>query len=130
MLAVRGYQPTVSSPIVTTFRYDSSTRVNRCKTAAPATSGGIDGSAHSGAGDSAMRPSGVAGPLHWRHGGFRGRRGQSGGGLQPPRAVSIHLAAASAMSSRHGRATTCTPIGRPSGDVPARTTTQGYPVRL
>ena len=37
---------------------------------------------------------------------------------------------ANATSSRHGGATTCTPMGRPSGEVPQRTTAPGQPVRL
>ena len=62
----------------------------------------------------------------------RERRGraQIGGRCQPPEAASTTAAAASATSSRHGCATSCTPIGRPSGDVPPRTTTAGQPVRL
>ena len=39
-------------------------------------------------------------------------------------------ATANAMSSRQGPATTCTPIGRPSGETPARTTTHGQPLKL
>ena len=38
-------------------------------------------------------------------------------------------AGASATSSRHGGATICTPIGRPSGVLPHRTTAAGQPVR-
>ncbi len=59
-----------------------------------------------------------------------GHRRQIGGGCQPPDAASTTAAAASARSSRHGRATSWTPIGRPSGDVPPRTTAAGQPVRL
>jgi hypothetical protein len=57
--------------------------------------------------------------------------GRAGGGRHPPRASSTRRASSSATSSRQGRATTWTPMGRPSGDVPARrTTTLGQPVRL
>ena len=49
---------------------------------------------------------------------------------QPPSARSSAAAAASATSSRHGRATSCTPIGSPSGELPQRTTAAGQPVRL
>lgn len=48
----------------------------------------------------------------------------------PPSAVLTAFVIARARSSRHGPAITCTPIGIPSGDVPARTTTAGQPVRL
>lgn len=54
----------------------------------------------------------------------------SGGRCQPPKAVSRCCATANAMSSRPGPATTCTPMGNPSGDVPPRTTAAGHPVRL
>lgn len=47
-----------------------------------------------------------------------------------PRVASICAPTASATCSHQAFATTCTPIGRPSGDVPARTTTHGQPVRL
>jgi hypothetical protein len=47
-----------------------------------------------------------------------------------PRAFSISAATASDTSSRQGCATTCTPIGNPSSEVPARTTVLGQPVRL
>lgn len=47
------------------------------------------------------------------------------GGTQPPVASSTIRAAASATSSRHGRPTSCTPHGSPSGVAPARTTTAG-----
>jgi hypothetical protein len=39
-------------------------------------------------------------------------------------------AARIATSSWKFRAMTCTPMGRPSFDEPARTTTQGFPDRL
>ena len=45
-----------------------------------------------------------------------------------PGRVSSASAAASAMSSRHGCAATCTPIGSPSADVPQRTVAAGQPV--
>ena len=51
-------------------------------------------------------------------------------GLQPPSDFSMARAALNAMSSHQLRATSCTPIGRPSGEVPARTTAQGLPPRL
>ena len=51
-------------------------------------------------------------------------------GRQPPRARSMARAARSATRSFQLRATTWTPIGMFSGEVPARTTTQGLPVRL
>lgn len=54
----------------------------------------------------------------------------SDGRRQPPKSASIRWATARATSSRQGRATTCTPIGNPSSDVPARTTALGHPVRL
>ena len=56
--------------------------------------------------------------------------GQIGGACQPPVASSITAARASATSSRHGCATIWTPIGKPSGDVPPRTTAAGRPLRL
>src|ERR1051326_198782 len=54
----------------------------------------------------------------------------NGGLCQPPSADSTASAAASATSSRQGRATSCAPMGRPSSEVPARTTTPGQPVML
>ena len=47
------------------------------------------------------------------------------GRCQPPKTVSRCCATASATSSRQGRATTCTPMGKPSGDVPPRTSYSG-----
>ena len=58
------------------------------------------------------------------------RLGISGGGSHPPSSRSSNPATASATWSRHGCATTCTPIGRPAVEVPQRTTAQGQPVRL
>ncbi|NIR58120.1 MAG: TlpA family protein disulfide reductase [Gammaproteobacteria bacterium] len=55
---------------------------------------------------------------------------QSSGARQPPSRRSITPAAARATSSRHGRAITCTPTGRPSAVAAARTTAAGQPVRL
>jgi hypothetical protein len=52
------------------------------------------------------------------------------GRCQPPKTVSRCCATASATSSRQGLATTCIPMGNPSGDVPPRTATPGHPVRL
>lgn len=52
------------------------------------------------------------------------------GACQPPVTLSISRATANATSSRHGLATTWTPIGSPSLEVPPRTTTAGHPVRL
>ena len=51
-------------------------------------------------------------------------------GLQPPSDFSMAFAALRAMSSHQLRATTCTPMGKPSGEVPARTTAHGLPPRL
>jgi hypothetical protein len=47
-----------------------------------------------------------------------------------PKAFSISPATARETSSRQGCATTWTPIGSPSPEVPARTTVLGQPVRL
>ncbi len=55
---------------------------------------------------------------------------QTVGIFQPPNTSSRWRAVASATSSRHGRAETCTPIGMPSGEVPTRTVAVGHPVRL
>lgn len=56
---------------------------------------------------------------------------QSSSGIcQPPTEASTRFALAKAMSSRQGRAANWTFIGSPSGEVPARTTTAGHPVRL
>ena len=55
---------------------------------------------------------------------------QSGGADQPPSACSTTPAAASATSSRHGRATSWTPIGRPSAEVEQRTVAAGQPETL
>ena len=44
--------------------------------------------------------------------------------------TAIIEATANATSSRHGRATICTPIGKPFLELPARTTAAGQPVRL
>ena len=52
------------------------------------------------------------------------------GASQPPNSASSRAATASATSSRHDLAMTCTPSGRPSLDVPQRTTAAGHPVML
>src|SRR5205823_10855687 len=52
------------------------------------------------------------------------------GGANGRSADSKCLATARARSSRQSPAAICTPIGRPSADVPARTTAAGQPVRL
>ena len=52
------------------------------------------------------------------------------GACQPPNSASSRAATASAISSRHDLAITCTPSGRPSLDVPQRTTAAGHPVML
>src|SRR4029079_13714277 len=56
------------------------------------------------------------------------RRGGVGG--HPPDTASTPRAPASATSSRQGCATSWTPMGSPSFEVPPRTTTAGQPVRL
>ena len=52
------------------------------------------------------------------------------GACQPPNSASSRAATASAISSRHDLAITCTPSGRPSLDVPQRSTAAGHPVML
>lgn len=52
------------------------------------------------------------------------------GACQPPNSASSRAATANAISSRHDLAITCTPSGRPSLDVPQRTTAAGHPVML
>ena len=49
------------------------------------------------------------------------------GAFQPPNSLSSRSATASAISSLHGAATICTPIGRPLGPTPQRTTAAGHP---
>ena len=49
------------------------------------------------------------------------------GAFQPPSLLSMTAATASETSSRHGRATICTPIGKPDDDVAALTTVAGHP---
>ena len=55
---------------------------------------------------------------------------QNDGRCHPPSVLSRCWATAKAVSSRQGRATTWTPMGNPSGEVPPRKTTLGHPVRL
>ena len=56
--------------------------------------------------------------------------GYSAGACQPPRADSRRAATARDTSSRQGRVIAWTPMGKPSSDVPQRTTVPGQPVRL
>src|ERR1700678_1224215 len=52
------------------------------------------------------------------------------GGCQSPRCASNSAATASTNSSSHGRATICTPIGKPSFDRPKGITAAAVPSRL
>ena len=55
---------------------------------------------------------------------------RSAGIFHPPNSRSTAIPTASATSSRQGLAATCTPIGIPALDAPARTVTTGHPSRL
>jgi hypothetical protein len=61
---------------------------------------------------------------------FRGLLYGSGGSRRSPQRDSISCAIASTVSSSNGRPTTCTPMGRPSGERPTGTTTAGLPSAL
>src|SRR5262249_56265249 len=96
--------------------------------------GGREGCRGGGGGASGGRRRG-----RWGVGGVPGKaRGRghpsswsvSAGACQPPIVSSRYRATASATSSRDERATTWTPMGMPSFEVPVLTTTHGQPQRL
>ena len=90
-----------------------------------------------GAGSAAAVPSPLArsDPVHGTIGQTHNGSGcilalQMAGGCHPPSSCSTNAATASTTSSRPGGPMICTPIGRPSGDAPPRTTAPGQPVTL
>src|ERR1039458_9347155 len=52
------------------------------------------------------------------------------GACQPPHSRSRRRATARAISSLHGAAAICTPMGRPVAETPQRTTAAGHPDML